>query len=162
MAQKPTTQKAAYSAVTYCCHRRILQFTPRRKGSIIQFAGVPMELFYGMPSGINLENFIEIKLQGRYSRTEFPPPPSISFSMMNQRYTVDYGDREEMFPRWAGDQLIDCDNDANTVYRLFLEIYGGRLPEQRKSNDILGEAGTDTKIVQEPAEPDPVDLPGMQ
>jgi hypothetical protein len=128
MSKKAATSKSGWAAVDYCIYRRLLRFTPAHGGNVLIFKGVPPDIFYGMPSGINLTNFIDIKLRGRYEMAEIQPPPSISYSTLNREYRVQSEEGTTVFKREDGDPLIDCDADRFTVWEQFTATYGTRQP----------------------------------
>jgi hypothetical protein len=61
MATKTTTAAAGY-AIRYDLATRSLSFLSQHGGKDLMYLGVPPEVFYGMPTGQNVQNFIDLSL----------------------------------------------------------------------------------------------------
>jgi len=139
MAGKRITGKASgWQSVRYDCHTRTLFFIPNHSGCGLLFRGVPAELFYGMPSGANLDNFIEIKLWGRYVCERVPTPPALSMSRINQTYTYIMDGVEYEVPI-ADRPLVPEEWDLYRQWEFFVQNYGSQHQPKngiRRQSDV--------------------------
>jgi hypothetical protein len=87
VSEKKVTAHSGAESVDYSMEKKILSII-WRDGSWMHFHGVPSEVYYGMPSGTMLQNFVDCKLKGRYLCTAEQAPPSMSVSTINRELTV--------------------------------------------------------------------------
>jgi hypothetical protein len=123
-----TSRDATYDHVHYNVETRSLYFRSKSGGKGLVFLGVPQEVFYGMPSGANLENFIVLKLQGRYTRVEIPAPPLISYSRINAECHVYREGIKYTYKTRPGEPTSMPDN-AEEAFALFAQTYANREPD---------------------------------
>jgi len=87
MADKLATPKSGACSVDYKQDTRTLEIV-WRDGTVQSFYGVPPELTYGIPTGLNLMAFVEHKLTGRFVQTVTMPPPVIGAQMVSGTLSV--------------------------------------------------------------------------
>jgi hypothetical protein len=130
--KKVSSQNSEFSAIHYNVETRSLLFTAKGQGKSLLFTGVPADLFYGMPSGMNVRNFIDLKLRGRYSMVELNPPPVISYSALNREVSVYMHDGTELIYKPRAGEPTSFGSDAHSAFAIFQETYGRRTPDQTR------------------------------
>ena len=136
MASKKVLPNTGYARVEYDYARRILRFTPTGGGAVIRFLGVPPEVFYGMPSGQNVQNFIELKLRGRFAFEEEPEPPCIDVSLINRTVSVTLPTEVWVWKQRDGDPRSWPD-DPHEAFELFNRTLANRSPDQKIPRKVV-------------------------
>jgi len=135
MAGKTIKSKECnYRDIAYDAHRRTLTFKSKGHTETVVFFGVPPEVFYGMPSGANVQNFIDLKLQGRYVMAVIKPPPVVAWSTINQTCTVYFDDRTCVWHRTA-DEPRAMSEHPDEAYEQFMVTFGLRVPDITRLNE---------------------------
>ena len=129
---KPLTAKAAFAGVEYSMETRIMTFIGKGESDSFLFYGVPPELYYGMPTGINLATFIALKLKGRYSMTQIKAAPIVYESGLNKEVRVDFGLETWTWSRLKDEPSIPEGNSLER-YKFFAEHYK-RPPDKVEKN----------------------------
>jgi len=127
-----TAQFAEFGAVNYNIETRTLLFSAKAQGKSLLFLGVPPDLFYGMPSGTNVRNFIDLKLRGRYSMVELTPPPIITYSLINKEVTVYLNDGTELIYKTRTGEPTAFGTNETEAFQIFQETYGRRAPDETR------------------------------
>lgn len=131
MAKKPTLPKHGYSGINYDIETRILRFTATGGKGGVAFIGVPAEVFYGMPTGYNVQNFIDLKLRGRYTMIQIKPPPVVAYSHMNKEWTVYHETEKWIYKQRPGWPTNTSDSDEEANYARFLALAADLAPDVR-------------------------------
>ena len=142
MAEKHITSRHSnYVGAKYDIETRTLSFVPKSGTHKLCFYGVPSDVYYGMPSGANLQNFIDLRLMGRYAMATLRPPPLVQYSLINQRVTIEYEDATYEWNRREGEPQAFPDSSYE-AFALFQATYGQREAD-RKTTRISTKAGED-------------------
>ena len=129
MAGKRVNSKdSMFDAAHYNIDTKSLFFRHKAGGKSLLFLGVPEDVFYGMPSGANLENFISIKLQGRYSLVEMPPLPVLAYSVINQELRLFKDGQVLTYKTRKGEPTAISDNPT-LAWQSYLDSYAKREPD---------------------------------
>jgi len=129
--KKEVTSASKWARLEYDEARRTLRFVGSYGGPCVTFKCVPPELFYGAPSGKNLENFFTLKVYGRFEMEVETKPPTITLSMWKKEWTVTWPDGESH--TWAvepGDPTI-VPLDPRAAYDLHLATYAKKLTKEK-------------------------------
>lgn len=128
MAHKKVTRAAGYSRIDYDIPTRTLTFRGIGRTASLVFYAVPAELYYGMPSGTNVQNFIDIKLRGRYSMAELRPPPFVTISRIEREVTLHSEGGRSVWKIRAGEPVALPD-DSTDAYEVFARSFLLREPD---------------------------------
>lgn len=114
---KQVTAKAGCESVHYGVETRRLTVI-WKDGSAETFDGVMPEVFYGMPTGSSLINFIDLKLRGRYVVHKAQKPPAVFALPITGILQVELNgvEFEYSLPR---DLLMSCPSDPLGAYEFF-------------------------------------------
>ena len=126
MPSKKLAKGSGIDSAIYSMDRRVLTFT-YNDGAILSFAGVPAEVYYGMPSGALLTSFIQIKLQGRYLCAFEPACPLVTVSRMNLELTVTMQGKEMKYPI-TKEEVSACPDTTREAFTWFVKTIGDRKP----------------------------------
>jgi hypothetical protein len=147
MASKTVTRSAGFSDIRYDVATHNLLFVGKGGGKSLMFLGVPPELFYGMPSGTNVDNFIQLKLIGRYSLVEIKPPPTIAYSTINKEFYLMEGDFTYTWKWQEGDPVALPENEHDAFARFMATV--GRRPHDKMVQSHIKSAYTGAIAVEE-------------
>lgn len=102
-----------------------------RDGRRATWHGVPQETFYGMPTGVNLTNFIMCKLKGRFVMTMSEAPPHMTVSAINRTLTVWHKDCRYVYKLLAS-EVLSCPPDRSQAWDWFKAtiVATNREPEE--------------------------------
>lgn len=133
MPSKKPTATSGYDKIEYDLVRGTLTFRPKLGGVGRQYLRVPPEVFYGMPSGQNVQAFIECKLHGRYTYNELRPPPAILHYPISG--IVAFNPNEDETWEWhlRPGEPQKWPEDPEARFQLFSQTLAQRQPDKKKS-----------------------------
>ena len=132
MAKKKVSPNTGYSEIHYNIETRQLRFYDHL-GNVFVYHGIPGELFYGMPSGPNVQNFIDLKLRGRFEVHVEAAKPLVEYNLLAKELRVYIGDERWIWNVLDG-QRVNIPPGNQDAWLWFLTHYGtSKKPDRRES-----------------------------